>query len=178
MSIDYLNTALLKRILALQVRREEISSELSKVEGEIQSLISGAPAAAPKAARRGRPPKAAKAVKAPKAPKAPKAAKPAKRGRKPGRKAAAKVAAPKAEKPAKVAKASAAKGGRARGKRGETGRKILALLKNTGKSGITVKEISEKLKMPPQNLFVWFNTTGKKTPGISKVAPATYRLDG
>jgi hypothetical protein len=26
------------------------------------------------------------------------------------------------------------------------------------------------------NLYVWFNSTGRKIPGLKKIAPATYRL--
>jgi len=80
-------------------------------------------------------------------------AKPARRGRKPG--------------PAK------AKGTR---KRGAVKEKILALLKNSGPKGIGVQEIADKIGAPARNVHSWFQTTGKKLPGITKVGRAKYTL--
>ncbi|MGD0539478.1 MAG: hypothetical protein ABSC03_17745, partial [Verrucomicrobiota bacterium] len=94
------------------------------------------------------------AAKAP-ATKAPKARKPR----------AIKAVAMKAEKP-KARKYGAAK------------EAIIALLKASGKAGITVKEVAGKLGVKPQGVYVWFGNTGKKVKEIKKVAPATYAWVG
>lgn len=83
---------------------------------------------------------------------------PAKRGRKPGR--------PPGIKGAKKV------GKRGRGKRLKE--PLLKLLKAAGSSGITVKELSTKLKVKPSNIFSWFYTTGKKIKGLNKVGEAKY----
>jgi hypothetical protein len=84
---------------------------------------------------------------------------PKKRGRKPGRPAGVKN---------KVAKTRKAK----RGKRLKE--PLLKALSAAGPSGVTVKELSAKLKVKPGNIFSWFYTTGKKVKGISKVGEAKY----
>ena len=48
------------------------------------------------------------------------------------------------------------------------------MLKSAGSSGITVKELSSKLKVKPGNIFSWFYTTGKKVSGLKKVGEAKY----
>jgi hypothetical protein len=126
-----------------------------KKTGEAQyTLIGGAAAKATSATKAAKP---AKAIKAPKAPKAPKAA---------------KVAAParKAGRPAAV------KGAKAPAKRGELKNQILAELKKAGNTGITIKDLSDKVNTKYKNLYIWFVTTGKRIPGIEKVGPAQYRL--
>jgi hypothetical protein len=86
---------------------------------------------------------------------------PKKRGRKPGRPALNKAAVkgPKVRRRSKRLKDS-----------------ILKLLKAAGSSGITVKELSTKLKVKPGNIFSWFYTTGKKVGGLKKVGEAKYAL--
>jgi hypothetical protein len=120
---------------------------IKKVGNAQYRLVGSAPAAAPAAA------KSAKAAKAP-------------RGRKPGRpaKAAAKPKQPKA------------KGKRGGGRRGALREKILAALKQAGSSGVRIKDLSKNLNVPNRNLQVWFATTGKKTPGVKKIAPGTFKL--
>jgi hypothetical protein len=86
---------------------------------------------------------------------------PKKRGRKPGRPALAK---------------SALKGGKGRKRSKRLKGSILKLLKSAGSSGITVKELSTKLKVKPGNIFSWFYTTGKKVSGLKKVGEAKYAL--
>ena len=86
---------------------------------------------------------------------------PKKRGRKPGR------------PPGSGLKAAAGKPSK-RGKRLKE--PLLKALKAAGSSGITVKELSTKLKVKPGNIFSWFYTTGKKIKGISKVGEAKYAL--
>jgi hypothetical protein len=83
---------------------------------------------------------------------------PKKRGRKPGRPALRKSPV-KARKRSKRLKDS-----------------ILKLLKTAGSSGITVKELSTKLKVKPGNIFSWFYTTGKKIGGLKKIGEAKYAL--
>jgi hypothetical protein len=82
-----------------------------------------------------------------------------KRGRKPGRPAGSKNKAAKGKKPR-------------RGKRLKAS--MLKALSAAGSSGITVKELSAKLKVKPGNIFSWFYTTGKKISGIKKIGEAKY----
>jgi hypothetical protein len=84
---------------------------------------------------------------------------PKKRGRKPGRPVGS-VAAVKPGKPGKKSK--------------RLKDQILKALTAAGSSGITVKELSNKLKVKPGNIFSWFYTTGKKIGGIKKVGEAKY----
>jgi len=85
---------------------------------------------------------------------------PVRRGRKPGR-------------PPKIAPV-----GRPPGTTGKRGRRLklplLKALKKAGPTGITVKELSAKLKVKPNNIFSWFYTTGRKIKGITKVGEAKY----
>lgn len=76
------------------------------------------------------------------------------------------------------APAGAKRGARAGSRRGALQEKIIGALKSSGSRGITVKELSERFGIPYRNVQVWFATTGKKQPGIRKVAPATYRYAG
>jgi len=78
--------------------------------------------------------------------------------------------------PAKAAKVKA-KGRKAgKAKRGALSENILTALSNAGGSGISIKDLSEKVDSNYRNVAVWFATTGKKNAKIKKVAPATYKL--
>lgn len=85
-------------------------------------------------------------------------------------------------RPRKAKKAKAGKVGKAvsraktGGRRGKLKVKIMKELKKAGPKGITVKNLAKKLKLPTNNVFSWFYTTGEKTGEIKKVAPATYAL--
>ncbi|HWL54688.1 MAG TPA: hypothetical protein VNQ90_19765 [Chthoniobacteraceae bacterium] len=126
-----------------------------------------APAAAKPAARSAKPTASAKPAKAPAAPKAKKAAAP---------KAPKAVKAPKAAKAAapKAAKGSKPLTGPAR--RGELKDLVLGHLRQAGKEGVTIKELSDATGAKYKNLYIWFVTTGKRLGGIEKVGPARYRL--
>jgi hypothetical protein len=87
---------------------------------------------------------------------------PKKRGRKPGR------------PPGKVKVKAGKPGKRGKGKRLKGA--ILKALTSAGSSGITVKELSNKLKVKPGNIFSWFYTTGKKIKGLNKIGEAKYAL--
>jgi hypothetical protein len=69
---------------------------------------------------------------------------------------------------------SAAKRSRTRTPRGELKAKIIGALRAAGRAGLSIREISEKLKVKPANLYVWFNGTGRKTRGVKKLGPARY----
>ncbi len=77
---------------------------------------------------------------------------------------------------------SSKSGGRAgkksgrRTKRGALREAIVGALRAAGKRGSTIKQLSEKLRVPSANLYVWFNSTGRKVRGLKKIGPATYRL--
>lgn len=54
---------------------------------------------------------------------------------------------------------------------------IIEALKNSGSEGLTVKELSQQLGVKVNNLYCWFYTTGKKTPGIIKLSKGHYGFD-
>jgi hypothetical protein len=86
-------------------------------------------------------------------------------------------------RPRKAKKAKTGPGGKTTsrvktgGRRGKLKVKIMNELKKAGPKGITVKNLAKKLKLPTNNVFSWFYTTGEKTGEIKKVAPATYALN-
>lgn len=149
MDLTKLNPDVLRELLKLTEQKASIQKQIAEIDARISAL--GAGKAAPKAPvpatgkRRGRPAGAPKAAKAPKALKAAKAPK-----------------APKAPKAAGSGKRGALKG------------QILDLLTAAGPEGASVKDISTKLGVKNQNVHVWFSTTGKKLPGVSKVGEARY----
>jgi len=169
MDLSKLTPSVLRELLKLSELKSALHKQVAALDARISALGTGKPAAAPKAVaakapgkRRGRPP-GAKAAKAPKAPKAakvkaPKAAKAAKAPKAPK--------APKASAPAKAAKTGS--------KRGALKGDILKLLAAAGPEGVSVKDISSTLGVKNQNVHVWFSTTGKKMPEISKVGEARY----
>lgn len=55
---------------------------------------------------------------------------------------------------------------------------VIELVKQSGKAGVTVKEIAAKLQVDSQRIYVWFNSTGKSVKAIKKVAPAKYAWVG
>jgi hypothetical protein len=61
------------------------------------------------------------------------------------------------------------------GRRGGIKDRVLAELTAAGKEGVTVKDLATRLGLKPQNLHVWFASTGKKL-GIRKIGPAQYAL--
>jgi hypothetical protein len=74
----------------------------------------------------------------------------------------------------KPARSVSSKKTRKRGKPGKTGAKVLQALTAAGAKGIRVVDLSKKLKIKPANLYVWFQTTGKKVKEIQKTAPGHY----
>lgn len=66
--------------------------------------------------------------------------------------------------------------GRGARKPGKLKTGILEALKAAGPKGITVKDLTKKLKVKPNNVFSWFYTTGRKVQGLKKVGPARYAL--
>jgi DNA-binding NarL/FixJ family response regulator len=87
-------------------------------------------------------------------------------------KAARGVKAPKVEPVKKEAGKKPAK----TGKRGQLKEQIISLLSKVGVEGLSVKEITKELGVKNQNVHVWFSTTGKKVPGITKLQGARYAL--
>jgi hypothetical protein len=63
-----------------------------------------------------------------------------------------------------------------RTKRGALKEKILEVLREAGRKGATIRELSAKVRVPSANLYVWFNGTGKNVRGIQKIGIAKYRL--
>lgn len=61
-------------------------------------------------------------------------------------------------------------------KRGDLKLKVMAALKEAGEGGLSIKEMSDKLKTKGSNLYAWFGSTGKKVSEIQKVGPAKYKL--
>ena len=93
-------------------------------------------------------------------------------------KPAAKRGRPAVATAAKEPKAPKAKRGGKRGGRGKLMEKIIGLLKAAGKEGLPVKSISESLKLKPQNVHVWFSSTGRKVKEIKKLSPGTFAWVG
>ncbi|HXM75060.1 MAG TPA: hypothetical protein VN904_07285 [Chthoniobacterales bacterium] len=60
--------------------------------------------------------------------------------------------------------------------RGALKEKIVRALRSAGKKGSTIRELSNKLKVPSANLYVWFNGTARNVRGIKKIGVAKYRL--
>jgi hypothetical protein len=65
---------------------------------------------------------------------------------------------------------------RPRAPRGALKDQILSALRQAGSKGATVRELSEKLRVPTANLYVWFNGTGRNVRGLKKIGAARYRL--
>lgn len=61
-------------------------------------------------------------------------------------------------------------------RRGDLKAKVMSELKSAGDSGLSIKELSEKLKTKGSNLYAWFGSTGKKVTTIQKIGPAKYKL--
>ncbi len=77
----------------------------------------------------------------------------------------------------KISVATVAKAGR-RARRGSTKAAIVGLVQAAGKSGVTVKEISTRLKIPTNRIYTWFYATGKNVKQIKKVGEAKYAWVG
>lgn len=148
MDISSLSTATLRNLISLVEKRDALLSELTKIDADISAAYSGGSTTSTASGKR--------------------------RGRKPGRKA--KAVAP--VQPAEVAvKAKAAKPDKKarKARKGGIKESIVAALKEAGANGISVKDLSAKLGLKPQNVHVWFATTGKKA-GAVKASPGIYRL--
>jgi len=61
-------------------------------------------------------------------------------------------------------------------KRGAVRAAVLQALRESGIQGISVTEMARTIGQKPENLHVWFSTTGKKVEEIEKVAPGRYRI--
>lgn len=61
------------------------------------------------------------------------------------------------------------------GRRGKLKSKILKLLSK--KKSMRIKDIAKAINKDQGSVFTWFSITGKTTPGIKKVAKATYSFD-
>jgi len=62
------------------------------------------------------------------------------------------------------------------GRRGAVKEGIMEILTKAGSAGASAKEISAKLNLPPQNVHVWFSTTGRKIKSIVKKGPGHWVL--
>jgi len=150
MDLTKLSPAVLRELATLAEQKSSLLEKVANIDQQITAVAAGAPAATAKAAAAKRAPK-------------PGATK-GKRGRKPGtvaeKKTSAKEVAPK----------------KAPGKRGHIKEQIVKLLSGAGSDGLSVKEITKTLGLKNQNVHVWFSTTGKKVPGITKLEGARYAL--
>lgn len=154
MDTSHINTATLRSLLKLTEQRDALRGELKQIESAILGLASGR-ASAPVAS-----------------PVAPTVKRKIRRRRK-NRVATIKRAALKPAKAAKPAKATARKSS---GKRGALKSRILSALRAAGAKGAAVKDLSKNLGVKPQNVHVWFSSTGKKLAEVQKIAPGRYRL--
>jgi len=101
--------------------------------------------------------------------KAPTAAAPKATKAKRGRRKKTSTAPPAASK---VAPAK----GRKTGRRGALKAKIMAALNSAGASGVAVRDLAKKFKMKPQNIHVWFSSTGRNIPEIERLGEGRYRI--
>jgi hypothetical protein len=62
-------------------------------------------------------------------------------------------------------------------RRGALSEQILQALTDSGKEGITLKDLADKVGSKYQNIAIWFSTTGKKNSAIKKIEPGRYRLN-
>jgi hypothetical protein len=65
-------------------------------------------------------------------------------------------------------------GGRAR--RGQLKEVILTILKEAGRDGVSIQDISSKAGVKPLNVSAWLAATGKKLGTIEKAGRGVYRL--
>ena len=65
-------------------------------------------------------------------------------------------------------------GGRAR--RGQLKEVILTILKEAGRDGVSIQDISTKAGVKPLNVSAWLAATGKKLGTIEKAGRGVYRL--
>jgi hypothetical protein len=62
-------------------------------------------------------------------------------------------------------------------KPGKLKQAILHALDNAGREGLSVGELSDKLKVKTNNLYSWFYTTGRKIAKIKKTSAGKYTYD-
>ncbi len=150
MPIENLNAASLQKLIKKLERRDALAAEIKEIEADIANFFGKAPTTA--------------------APKATRATKGKRRGSK-------KVGRPKASAAPVAAKAAPiATKGRKTGRRGALKAKILAALTDAGASGVAVRDLAKKFKMKPQNIHVWFSSTGRNIPEIERLGEGRYRL--
>lgn len=125
MDVSHINSTVLRRLLSLSEKKENLLKQIASIEKEIGSISTGRSVSA-----------------------APKPAKAPSKGRK----------------------------SRKRGKRGALKGKILSILSAAGDSGARVKDIATQIGVNPQNVHVWFSSTGKKLDDIVRVAAGHYKI--
>ena len=83
-----------------------------------------------------------------------------------GGKVAAKLGRP--------AKAAGRRGPRKGSKPGKLKQTVLDALSAAGAAGLSIQDLSKKLKIKSNNLYSWFYTTGKKVTGLKRIASGNY----
>lgn len=131
MDVTQINTKVLRKLLELTEKKENLLSQIASIEADLLALSRGKIAAS-----------ATATLKVP-------AAKGSKAGR---------------------------KGSRKRGRRGALKEQILAILDAAGETGARVKDIATQLGVNPQNIHVWFSSTGKKLAEITRVDAGHYKI--
>jgi hypothetical protein len=86
--------------------------------------------------------------------------------------------APAKGRPASAKPAKAAGKGSSRAPRGSVKDAVITQLKAAGKEGVSVVDLANTIGTKTQNLYTWFNQTGKKIPQIKKVGRGSYRYVG
>jgi hypothetical protein len=61
---------------------------------------------------------------------------------------------------------------------GQLKERIIRVLKEAGKQGVTIKDLAAKLGRSYDNINVWFHSTAKKVKEIKKVGPARFAWVG
>ncbi|MEX1118893.1 MAG: hypothetical protein WEB60_08880 [Terrimicrobiaceae bacterium] len=52
----------------------------------------------------------------------------------------------------------------------------MAALNEAGASGVAVRDLAKKFKIKPQNIHVWFSSTGRKIAEIERLGEGRYRI--
>jgi len=150
MPIENLNAASLQKLIKKLERRDALAAEIKTIEAEIADFFGKVPAAAaPKVTRTKR-----------------------RSSKKTGKTPASPAASKSAPTAAKATPAKSRKSGR----RGALKAKILAALSEAGVTGVAVRDLAKKFKMKPQNIHVWFSSTGKNIPEIQRLGEGRYRI--
>lgn len=167
MNLTQITPAQFKQIATLLDKKEALQAKITKIDAQLSAFedTSPAPTIAKTPGRKKR--KVSAATKAKMA-----ASQQARRAKKEG--TTTPVVVPTAPTKKRIRRPAKAK----RAARGALKTSIIDLVKASGKSGITIKDIASKLGLSYNRAFAWFKTTGKNVKEIQKVGPGKHAWIG